>query len=135
MQSSRTSDRLRLQRAISDPWGLVLALSTGVLAVAFGWGFPVLLLAPVAVLLVRLGAEYTIPRGERLEAADVALSNLQSVTAALDATATSLGASYPAPIREGVGRIRRLCLDVLKRSEASHSPREVFTVVRTAVGW
>jgi len=124
---------MRLRRAVLDPWALLLAIAMVAFAAVFGWGVTGSIEAGLAVLLVRLLAEYTVPRGKALEAFDAVAIQRHQARLSLDATVASMAGVFPEPIIDKVRGIRRVSLDIIAReaSLGAHS-RELFTVVRTA---
>lgn len=133
MPSSRISDPMRLRRATVDPWSIAVALVVAVVAGALGWGLTTAVEAGLAVLLVRLIAEYGVPRGPALEAVDTAVVQRLQVRESLDATVASMSGVFPQYLIEKVREIRRLSLEVIARDAGREDySAQVFTVVRTA---
>jgi hypothetical protein len=135
LRSSPISD-VRLRRAITDPWGLGLAVLAALAVAAFGRGALVAVGAGVAVLAVRIASEYLVPRGRQLELADSFSAEDAVVRASLDSTLASIHGRVPKDVEDGVASIRQNVLDILSREArlAAHSP-ELFVVLRTATDY
>lgn len=138
MQSSLISDatRARGRRALTDPYGLGVALLTGVAAKAFGWPLAVALVAAAAVIATRLAAELVLPRGPRLELADAVAEREREVAAALARAASLVRERAPVEIESRVTAISTVVLGIMDRQSAlgSASP-QLFAVLRTATDY
>lgn len=138
MQSSLISDptRSRVRRALTDPYGLGIAVLMGVAATALGWPVPVALVAAVAVLAVRVAAEFVIPRGTRLELADSVADREREVRAALAGAESAIRGRAPEEIQGKVATIGRLVVEIMARQSAlgGASP-QLFSVLRTATDY
>lgn len=90
----------------------------------------------VAVVAVRVAAEYLVPRGRKLELEDSFSAQDAVVRSSLDSTLASIHRRVPKEVEDGVASIRQNVLDILSREArlAAHSP-ELFVVLRTATDY
>lgn len=125
-----------MRRALSDPYGLAIAAVTAVAAVGFGWAIPVALAAGLAVIAVRVAAEFAIPRGAKLEFADSAAAREREVRSALASAEAAARGRAPAEVQARVAAISRAVLGIMERQAAlgSASP-QLFAVLRTATDY
>jgi hypothetical protein len=135
MQSFPISDA-RLRRAITDPWGLGLAVAAALAVAALGRGALIAVGSGVAVLAVRVASEYVVPRPRKLELRESFAAQDEVVRTSLAATAAGIHGRVPKEVEDEVASIRQNVLDVLSREArlAAHSP-ELFVVLRTATDY
>lgn len=90
----------------------------------------------VAVVAVRVAAEYLVPRGRKLELEDSFSAQDAVVRSSLDSTLASIHRRVPKEVEDGVASIRQNVLDILSREArlTAHSP-ELFVVLRTATDY
>jgi hypothetical protein len=136
MQSFPTSDRYRLRRAATDPWAIGLAVGTGVVATVVAEPAGIVVTAAVAVILVRVVAEYVVPRTAALVEEDSAAVQAAAVRESLRRLGERLTGRVPAEVVARVDAIRRLVLGLLEREEGpAAGSRELFTLLRTATDY
>lgn len=138
MQSSLISDpRLaRAVRAVADPYAagiaLLAALATGAVQRSLAAG----VLAGLAVIAVRVAAEFVVPRGARLEVADAVAERERKVNAALASAEAMVRGRAPAAVETRVSSISGVVRDIMGRQSAlgGASP-QLFSVLRTATDY
>jgi hypothetical protein len=135
LRSSPISD-VRFRRAITDPWGLGLAVAAALAVAAVGRGGLIAAGAGLAVVAARVASEYLVPRGLKLELQDSFSAQDQIVRSSLDSTLAGIRGRVPRDVEVGVASIRQNVLDILSREArlAAHSP-ELFVVLRTATDY
>ena len=138
MQSFPISDPSvsRIRRAVSDPYGLGVALVTGIATLAFHWSPVVAVGALLAVIAVRVGSEFVIPRGTRLELADAVAERERQVRAALAQAEALIRGRAPQEVQTRVASIKEVVLEVMARQATLEgaSP-QLFAVLRTATDY
>jgi hypothetical protein len=136
MQSFPTSDRYRLRRAATDPWAIALAVATGVTAAVVAEPAGIVVMAAVAVILVRVVAEYVVPRTATLVEEDSAAVQAAAVRESLRRLGERLTGRVPPEVVVRVDAIRRLVLGLLEREEGpAAGSHELFTLLRTATDY
>jgi hypothetical protein len=136
MQSFPTSDRYRLRRAATDPWAIGLAVATGVVVAVVAEPAGIVVAAAGAVILVRVVAEYVVPRTAALVEEDSAAVQAAAVRESLRRLGERLTGRVPAEVMARVDAIRRLVLGLLEREEGpAAGSRELFTLLRTATDY
>lgn len=128
MQSSRTSDHVRVRRALTDPWGLGLAAAAGVSVWLLGWGPAVAAGVGVATLCVRIAAEYLVPRPAALELEDSRAAQEERVRSSLAAVQSTARGRLPVAAADRVSAIVRIILDLLDRG-TSHQAQSTQLIV------
>jgi hypothetical protein len=136
LQSFPISDSVRLRRAAADPWGLGLAVAAAVAIAALGWGPVWAILVGIAVVAVRVAAEYLVPRGAQLQLEDAFAAQDAVVRSSLAASLAGIQGRVPAEVEEKVAAIRQTVLDILSRTGnlGGQSP-QLFAVLRTATDY
>jgi hypothetical protein len=113
-----------------------VAVLAALAVAAIGRGALVAVGTGVAVVAVRVAAEYLVPRGRKLELEDSFSAQDAVVRSSLDSTLASIHRRVPKEVEDGVASIRQNVLDILSREArlAAHSP-ELFVVLRTATDY
>jgi voltage-gated potassium channel Kch len=113
-----------------------VAVLAALAVAAIGRGALVAVATGVAVVAVRVAAEYLVPRGRKLELEDSFSAQDAVVRSSLDSTLASIHRRVPKEVEDGVASIRQNVLDILSREArlAAHSP-ELFVVLRTATDY
>ena len=103
---------------------------------ALGWGPVWPVVVGLAVVGVRIAAEYLVPRGAQLEINDSFAAEDAMVRSTLAASLASIHQRVPAEVEEKVAAIRQTVLDILSRrgSLGEQSP-QLFVVLRTATDY
>jgi hypothetical protein len=125
-----------LFRALTDVYSLAIALVAGVAAAILQWQWPVVVLVFVLAMAVRVGAEYLVPRGARLELSDtVSARNLQ-IRSALAGVESLAKRAAPVEVADRVAAIGLAIREIADRQTtlAGSSP-QVFAVLRTATDY
>jgi hypothetical protein len=136
MLSFPTSDRYRLRRAASDPWAIAIALVTGVAAAVFAEPAGIVITAAIGVVLVRVLAEYVVPRTASLMVEDSAAAEAEAVRESLRRLGDRLTSGVPSEVVARVGAIRRLVIGLLDREGGpAAGSRDLFTLLRTATDY
>jgi hypothetical protein len=136
MPSFPTSDHYRLRRAASDPWAIAVALLTGAAAAIFGEPAGIVIGAAIGVILVRVLAEYVVPRTASLVGEDSAAAEAEAVRESLRRLGDRLTTRVPPEVIARVDAIRRLILGLLERESApAAGSRDLFTLLRTATDY
>jgi hypothetical protein len=126
----------RIRRAISDPYGLGIALLAGIATLALHWPAAVAAGTLLAVVAVRVGSEFVVPRGARLELADAVAHRERQVRAALAEAEALVRGRAPAEVQSRVTSIKEVVLDIVARQATLEgaSP-QLFAVLRTATDY
>ncbi|HXM73330.1 MAG TPA: hypothetical protein VN940_08900 [Candidatus Dormibacteraeota bacterium] len=113
-----------------------MAVLAALAVAAIGRGALVAVGTGVAVVAVRVAAEYLVPRGRKLELEDSFSAQDAVVRSSLDSTLASIHRRVPKEVEDGVASIRQNVLDILSREArlTAHSP-ELFVVLRTATDY
>lgn len=138
MQSSLTSDpRLtRALRAVADPYAIGLAVLAAAATALFQRSPAAGILAGLAVIVVRVAAEFVVPRGASLELADAVAERERQVRGALARAETLVRGRAPAQVQTRVSAISGAVLEIMARHSAlgGASP-QLFAVLRTATDY
>jgi len=138
LRSYPTSDLnvSRIRRAISDPYGLGIALVAGIATLALHWPAAVAAGALLAVVAVRVGSEFAVPRGSRLELADAVADRERQVRAALERAEALVRGNAPVEVQSRVTAIKDVVLGIIARQATLEgaSP-QLFAVLRTATDY
>ena len=126
----------RIRRALGDPYGLSLALLTGIATLALRWPPAVALGALLLVIAVRVASEFVIPRGTRLERADAVADRERQVRAALAQAEVLVRDRAPDEVQARVASIKQVVLEIMARQAMLEgaSP-QLFAVLRTATDY
>jgi hypothetical protein len=138
LQSSLTSDPAvsRLIRALTDVYSLAVAIVAGIAAAVFQWPWPLAGLVFVLVMAVRVGAEYLVPRGARLELADTLSARSLQIRSALTGVESLARRGAPVEVADRVAAISLVIQEITDRQTtlAGSSP-QLFAVLRTATDY
>ena len=138
MQSSLTSDPglTRVRRALTDPYALAAAVFVAVAALALHWPVLIAAVTAISVPAVRLGAEFLIPRGTRLEQADSLAAKQRQVQIALANAEAVVHGGAPAEVARRVADISRVIQDIVERqTRLDGASPQLFSVLRTATDY
>jgi hypothetical protein len=138
LQSSLTSDPAvsRLLRALTDAYSVAVAVLAGIAVAIFQWPWPLAVLVFVLVMGVRVGAEYLVPRGARLELSDTLTARTLLIRSALTNVESLSKRGAPIEVADRVAAISLVIQEITDRQTtlAGSSP-QLFAVLRTATDY